>query len=243
MTNDVATPWSRWGTANRIAATLMLTGVLAVAALPAPALGHAGNPNFRSTLRGTTPPISGLHVEILNYDDRLLLVNGTGRDVLVRGYDGEPYARVLADGAVQVNKASPSYYLNEDRFGQVSVPPQANEKAAPRWDTLNRSGRFEWHDHRIHWMSKKLPPQVKDKSKQAKIFDWRVPIQVGSTRARLAGTLYWKPSPGGLPSAAVIALAAVVIGSVGFVEVVRRRRRGAGGGKQRPRASRGDAWA
>ena len=64
----------------------------------------------------------GVEIEVLNYDDRLLLTNKSDETVLVRGYEREPYIRISGDGTVQVNKRSPSFYLNEDRFAQVEVP-------------------------------------------------------------------------------------------------------------------------
>ena len=155
---------------------------LIVAGLPAAsALAHGGNPNFRSEFRAVRPAVPGLQVQVLNYDDRLLLINRTGKTVLVRGYEREPYARLRADGAVEVNKRSPSYYLNEERYGGTPVPPSASPKAPPQWSLVSKTGRFETHDHRIHWMSKgATPPQVTDKDKRTKVFDWRVPIEVGS---------------------------------------------------------------
>ena len=127
-------------------------------------------------------------VQVLNYDDRLLLINRTGKTVLVRGYESEPYARLRADGTVEVNKRSPSYYLNEERYGGTPVPASASPKAPPRWSVVSKTGRFETHDHRIHWMSKgATPPQVNDKGKRTKVFDWRVPIEVGSPRAAADG--------------------------------------------------------
>ncbi len=76
----------------------------------------------------------------------------------------EPYARVLANGTVQLNERSPAVYLNTTFYGNVTVPASADPADPPEWVTVYRSGRFQWHDHRIHWTSTALPPQVKDKS-------------------------------------------------------------------------------
>ena len=177
-------------------------------------------------MRSVSPAVAGVDVQVVNYDDRLFMVNRSGRDVEVRGYDGEPYIRILGDGTVEVNKRSPSYYLNLERFGDVQPPPDASETARPRWDVVDKTGRFEWHDHRIHFMSKSRPAQVTDEDKRTKVFDWRIPILVGGERVVVRGDLFWVPSSGGgLPRGALIALAAVVIAAIFFVEVIRRRRR------------------
>ena len=76
--------------------------VLAVAAcaFAAPAMAHQGDPRFDSVLTGTGVP--GLKVQVLNYGDRLLLQNRTGRTVTLEGYENEPYARLLPDGTVSL---------------------------------------------------------------------------------------------------------------------------------------------
>jgi hypothetical protein len=144
---------------------------LAVAAtlpLAAPAAdAHQGNPNFRSIVDAVTPAVPGLKLQVLNYDDRFELTNRSGQTVTVQGYNGEPYARVLADGTVEVNKRSPAYFLNDDRYADVKVPASADAKAPPQWSVIDRTGDLQWHDHRMHWMSKSLPPQVTDKSKRS----------------------------------------------------------------------------
>jgi hypothetical protein len=205
--------------------TALFAGVL-VALAPRVAAAHGGNEKFRSEFRSIQPQVPGVTVEVLNYDDRLLMINRTGRTVAISGYEGEPYARLRADGTVEANRRSPTHYLNEERYGGTPVPASADPKAPPRWQTVSRTGRFVWHDHRIHWMSKDaVPPQVKDEDKRTKVFDWRVPIQVGSQRAGLTGALFWQPaSASGVPAAAIVALAVLVAATVVLFIVTRRRR-------------------
>ncbi len=216
-----------------------LLGIAALA-LPLPALAattsESGSPindqgsnfNYRSNITHVTPSVPGLSLEVLEFADRLLLRNHTGKTVTVYGYQGEPYARVLADGTAEQNANSPATYLNTSFYGNVTVPASANPSASPHWVVVDRTGQFEWHDHRIHWMSPLTPPQVKDKRKRTLVFDWQVPIRVGATAGAVNGQLFWTPDTSHA-STAVIALG-VTIGVLGllFVLFVRRRRTRAG---------------
>lgn len=199
---------------------------LAIALLAASAAqAHQGNPNYRSVVDSITPAVKGLTLHVLNYDDRFELTNHSGRTVTVQGYDREPYARVLADGTVEVNKRSPAYYLNDDRFADVEVPASADPKAPPQWSVVDRTGSLQWHDHRMHWMSKSLPPQVKVRSKRTKVFDYAIPLRVGGQPGSIRGTLFWQPdSGGGAPVGAIVGLVALALLGLGAVAVVRRRR-------------------
>ncbi len=185
---------------------------------------QGSSPNYRSTITSVSPPTPGLGLQVLQFSDRLLLRNRTGQAVSIEGYEGEPYARIQANGAVEVNTRSPAYFLNQSFYGNVSVPPSASAKAPPRWKLVDRTGQFEWHDHRIHWMSPALPPQVKDKGKRTLIFDWRVPIAVGARRGGVAGTLYWTPNSSSAPVAVYAIGGAIVLIGLLFVALTRRRR-------------------
>jgi hypothetical protein len=205
-----------------IGAVAALTALFAVA--PA-ALAHQGNPKFLSQVDAITPGTKGVTIEVLNRDDRLLLHNASGRDVLVRGYSGEPYGRVLADRTVQVNTDSPAYYLNDDRFANVKVPAGVDGKGPPKWKEVSKSGRFEWHDHRFHWMATTVPPAVKDQAVKTKVFNWRIPIDIGDRRGAITGTLYWMPLPGGsVPLGMILALAGLVVAGCIAVVLTRRQR-------------------
>jgi hypothetical protein len=204
-----------------------LASAAAVAALlvsASAALAHQGSPNFLSQINAITPRVEGVEVTVLNRDDRLLLQNTSGRTVVIEGYSGEPYARITGDGEVLVNTDSKAYYINEERDGRVEVPADADSKGQPRWEQVSRSGRFEWHDHRMHWMAES-DPDVADKDKRSKVFDWTVPVEIGDRSGEISGTLFWTPvESSGMPLPAIFALAALVIALCIAIAVVRRRR-------------------
>ena len=123
----------------------------------------------------------------------------------------------------------------------MKVPADADGKGAPRWKRIDKTGRFEWHDHRAHWMAKQRPPQVRDEAVQTKIFDWQVPIEIDGARGAIAGTLFWTPPPGGdLPLGAILFFAGLVIVLCIAVAGVRRRRRAAGTDAEPPEPA--GAW-
>jgi hypothetical protein len=206
----------------RIFACVVATAALTLGA-PAAALAHQGNPSYRSVVKTVSPAIPGLSVTVLNYDDRLLLKNSSGSEVMVLDYKRQPYIRAAADGTVSVNASSEAYYLNEDRYGESAVPKGL--ASTPAWKVVSRNGRYDWHDHRMHWMGKSDPPQLKDKSVRTKIADWSVPIQVGGAPGAISGTLTWVPKPSEpLPIGAIFAFAALLILLCVAVFLIRRRR-------------------
>ncbi len=187
---------------------------------------QGSNYHYSSIVTGLSPNVRGLSVQVLEFADRLLLENHTGQTVTIYGYQGEPYARVLANGTAEVNERSPATYLNASFYGNISVPSSASPSAAPQWSVIDRTGQFEWHDHRIHWASPTLPPQVKDRSKRTLIFDWSVPISVGTRTGAITGQLFWLPQSSSASVAAIIVGVAIIVLGLGFAFVVRRRRRG-----------------
>jgi hypothetical protein len=217
-----------------LAALLTMSPVAAHAASAnQPFTQESGNPindqgasyHYRTYITSITPKVPGLSVEVLEFADRLLVRNDTGQTVTVYGYSGEPYARLLPDGAAEQNARSPAVYLNTNFYANVTVPASASATAPARWTAIDRTGTFEWHDHRIHWMSPVTPPQVKDTGKRTKIFGWSVPIKVGSQAGAIDGELFWVPESSTVPAGAIGAGVAIVVAGALLVIVVRRRRR------------------
>jgi hypothetical protein len=201
-----------------------LAALAALAVVPAAAAhGGGGALGFRSTITKITPASAGITVQVLDSDDRLVLTNKTGKPLVIEGYEGEPYL-AFRDGQVLRNARSPATYLNDDRFAAVKVPEKANPKAAPEWEQVAQKEEYEWHDHRIHWMSRILPPKIAAaKGEPHHVFDWRVPGTLDGKRFAIAGSLDYQPPPGGNPTLLVGAAAVVLLGGAGVV-VLRRRR-------------------
>lgn len=219
---DGRLPTSRLGPAIALAAALL--------ALSAPASAPAGNPDYRSVIDSVTPRVPGVSFDVLEYDSYIELRDRSGHEVVVYGYEHEPYARILRDGTVQVNQRSPATYLDTSFFPTAPVPAKANPKAPPEWKTQSHDGTFVWHDHRMHYLTTGVPPQVKDASRKTKIFDYEIPLRIDGRRGAIHGTLFWVGSPAASKLPIVIASVVILLGAAALVLTTRRRRRGDEGG-------------
>ena len=103
----------------------------ALIACPA-AASHGGGAaqGYRSTVVRVAPELSGLAVRVIDGDDELELTNTGGREIVIEGYEGEPYLRFTREGVFE-NQRSPAAYLNDDRYANVEVPASADPKARP----------------------------------------------------------------------------------------------------------------
>lgn len=193
----------------------------------APASAHQGDPNYLSEITSISPDTPGLSAEIVNYDSDIVLENDSDSLVEFEGYEGEPYLRFRPDGIVEANTRSPAYYLNNDRYGTSEVPASADPEAKPQWEEVSDDGRYSWHDHRSHYMSRSLPPQVSDESVRTKVFDYSLPIEVDGERGSIDGTLYWvgEPAPSKLPF--ILIAVALLLLVPATIAIRRRRGRGA----------------
>jgi hypothetical protein len=148
---------------------------------------------YLSTVKRILPSAPGVFVAIMGFDDQVWLEN-TGPPLIVLGYSREPYLLFDRTGVYE-NDHSPATYLNRDRYGRLAVPAAAKPGAQPKWRLLTRGDAYNWHDHRIHWMSPIAPPVVRaDSSKPHHIFDWRIPIRVGDADHMILGSLDYRPT-------------------------------------------------
>ena len=191
-----------------VAVALLALLALAPAAAPHPrAKGYARG--FQSKILSVRPEVAGLEIAVVDGDDRLRVSNTSGTELVVLGYDGEPYLRIGPRG-VHRNERSPAAYLNRDRFARVSVPLKADPGASPEWRNVSTRPVWQWHDHRIQWMGAGPPTQVRDAPRRTHaIFDWTVPAKLGDETLTVTGRLDYEPPSDGGTSAAVIAVVVI----------------------------------
>ena len=190
----------------RVAALIALTfGVVAFAAAPASAHTAAGPrpTNYLSSIGSISPSIPGVTVRVVELGNKLQLTNRTNADVVVLGYDDEPYLRVGPHGLYE-NLRSQATYLNRTRAGTTPVPAIARGTGAstpPRWHRVSGAHTAIWHDHRIHWMAPAPPPAVRHDpgAPHTVIPQWTVAFRYSTQTVAVSGRLDWVPGPSGWP--------------------------------------------
>ncbi|MDQ1391563.1 MAG: hypothetical protein QOF30_540 [Acidimicrobiaceae bacterium] len=196
-------------------AALMLATVLGFVLLPAqPASAHTvsgvGATNWKSVLTSVTPALPGLTVKLVEGGSRIELINH-GPEVLVFGYEGEPYLRVGPQGVFE-NLQSPATYLNCSRTG-CSFPAGLNKDGPPQWKKISSGQTTRWHDHRAHFMGSQLPPDVaQSPNKIHQEADWVITMTQGSTPITVKGNYTWIPGSSPLPWL-LVALALAALGA------------------------------
>lgn len=181
----------------------LIATVVTLAALAAPtqtAFAHGGSDvdltdDYRTRVT-EVPAIDGLAARAIGLDGTIELSWHGAGTLIVTGYQGEPYLRFDGSG-VSRNLRSPATYLNEDRYAATPVPADADPDAAPQWQPLTSEPRWQWHDHRTHWMSPEPPPAVQADANRTHVVypRWEVALLVDGEPAVIAGDLTWAPPP------------------------------------------------
>ena len=186
---------------------------------PAAAHGAGGivATNFETSVDGITPALPGVEVRVIEAGDRLELRND-GAEVVVLGGQGEPYLRVGPDGAFE-NRRSPTAERNRVRVHDPSAPGGGDPAAPPDWRRLSAEPVARWHEHTVHWMAPRNPPEVERSPDERHVVipRWEIQLQRGQERAVVFGSLDWIPGPSPAPWFGLIGAAFLGIGALGLL--------------------------
>lgn len=133
---------------------IALLVALFVVATPNVAVADAAGPtDWRTTIVAVEPAAPTVEFSIVGGDAFVRAIVDPGHELVVFGYDGEPYLRIDADGTVSENARSFATYYNTERYGSDDIPDLVDNDAPPEWRQVGEGGDWAWHDHRAHWMS------------------------------------------------------------------------------------------
>ncbi|HEY8218031.1 MAG TPA: hypothetical protein VIH82_12925 [Acidimicrobiia bacterium] len=183
--------------ARRLGGAIALA-VLAVVLAPDPAAAHGVGgikpTNYETVITGMEPAVPGLIVRSVDLGDRLELTNHTGRDVVVLGYDDEPYLRVGPRGVFE-NTRSPATYVNRTLRGTTPVPDRADPEAPPEWRRIGDEPVARWHDHRSHWTARRDAPAVRsDPDHRHVVQRFGIELRDGRRLVAVTGEIRWVPA-------------------------------------------------
>jgi hypothetical protein len=178
--------------------------------------------NYRSEIVSVLPAFAGVSVDVLDLGRRIRLANHGPTDIVVYGYDGEPYLRVGRRGVFE-NVHSPAVYLNRPApvyaTTSTTLPRAADATAPPQWRRISRSATATWRDRRTRWEGPN-PPSVKQApGERQAVRPWLITLSKGATRGAITGRLVWVPGPSPAPW---LVLAAVLC-ALTFAAVFTRR--------------------
>jgi hypothetical protein len=182
-----------------------------IARAPAVALADPPGPtDYLSDVTAVDPATGGFEIEIIGGDSFVLLRVEQGTRAEVIGYQGEPYLRFAGDGTVEENAASPSKYLNEERYGG-DLPAAADATAPPDWRVVADDGSYAWHDHRTHWMNPQPPPGLGPGDQVA---EGVVPLVVDGVEVDVTVKSVWQEPPSPIPVTAGLIVGLALAGLV-----------------------------
>lgn len=192
---------------------MVMLGVLA--ADGSAAFAHGGVSDATNYVsRVVEPGAPGLEWKVYGGDSLLQLTNRSGEQVVVEGYEKEPYLKFVPGDGIYENLHSPATYYNSDRYARVALPAAADATLPAEWRRITDGDRFAWHDHRVHWMSPVPPsPVFNDREHDQTVFPWEIGLRLGDDDAARAVTLHgvlsWEASVAWWPP--VLAFGAVFL--------------------------------
>jgi hypothetical protein len=139
-----------------------------------------------SVIESVSPALpAGVAVDIVG-SDTFVRVRSVGHDVMISGYQNEPYMHITTTGDVFVNDGSQTTLINGNRYGNVDTSNFV-ESPTPVWRKIGTNGTAMWHDHRVHWMSPKRPAPI---DTMGTVVEWKVPFSVDGVATTVSGTLF-----------------------------------------------------
>ncbi|HUP86730.1 MAG TPA: hypothetical protein VM143_13785 [Acidimicrobiales bacterium] len=204
------------------AAAAIVVALVILSASPAAAHTVAGvsASNYRSEITDVQPSYEPvLTVRLLDLGRRVRLTNRGGVEVIVYGYNGEPYLRVGPRGTFE-NTHSPAVYLNKTTPGgattSTTLPATADPSATPSWHKRSGSTTVTWRDRRTRWEGQPPAAVTADPSVPHTAGTFTIGLVYGGDPIIVTGRIIWEPPPPLTPWLLLGAAALAITALAGF---------------------------
>jgi hypothetical protein len=202
-------------------AVVVVAGAALVLTSAAPADAHTVTgvqaTNYRSQIDAVTPAEAGIRVRLLDLGNRIELVDTGPAEVVVLGYQGEPYLRVGPAGVFE-NIRSPAHFLNRVTGAtttNTTLPRQADASAPPQWHKTGDGRSARWRDRRTRWADPAPPAVRADPGSRHVMSVWTIGLIAQDRPIQVSGRITYVPGPSALPwilAAAAVGLLTVAVG-------------------------------
>jgi len=161
--------------------------------------------DYKSEVIAVSPALPGVRFRLLDLGNRVELTNTGAVDVVVLGYQNEPYLRVGPSGVFE-NSRSPSVALNKVTATTIAstttttAPPRtAATLTPPLWHRTGGGRSVRWRDRRTRWEGSAPPAVSAAPGAIHVVAEWLVGLQRGDGAATVTGRITYVPGPSSLP--------------------------------------------
>lgn len=176
----------------RTVRVVLVCALVAVATAPDASADAAGPTDYNTEIVSIEPASPSVHLSMIGGDSFLSLEQLEPVEVIVLGYQAEPYLRFEPNGSVFENFRSPAVWLNQERYGSEDPPAFADPDARPEWKLVAEDGRYAWHDHRSHWMNPQRPPGAEPGDQ---VLEATIPLQIDGVPVTVTVASYLLDGP------------------------------------------------
>lgn len=174
----------RWAFVGALVLATVLGGA-------APAVAHTVSgvepTDYESRILAVRPALAGLAVRLLDLGNRIQLTNTSRADVVVLGYQREPYLRVGPRGVFE-NRQSPTTFAN-----RAPSETGGDATAAPSWRKIGDEPVARWRDQRTRYEGARLS------GGRHVAGNWNIEVEREGAPVVVSGVITYIPSPSPWP--------------------------------------------
>ena len=201
---------------------LMAVVMLFASAPPAQAHTISGisATNYRSEIVSVSPADPNVSIRLLELGRLVKLTNRGTTDIVVLGYEGEPFLRVGPRGLFE-NTRSPTLYKNQLTVDGTTpeIPKSANAQAAPTWKRTGGGNSVKWRDQRTRWEGADAPSvKAAPDRRQVVVPAWTIVLERSPNRMTVTGTITYVPAPSLWPWAILAVVLLVLTAAAGLTD-------------------------